>query len=205
MLTANGNRLLSPTPGQRSSAGGHSPSRAVVRTANAKEDKSKICARCSEFCEGNLRFVCGRRVALCLQCTSSFVKLLDARSDEAARSNAHTTGLRSRSPLSLSRVSNREDTARVSHPLPRIPRATLPTILHARPSVESSQEKEGISRVSLRDPARVLNRPAGRAGGQSPSRTSAQLPEPSRRESPLSSRRLAPPLGGAAFAGERIH
>jgi len=204
-ITPSGNRLLSPTPGQRGVAGWGSPSRAGARTANAQDGKSKICARCFGLCEGNLRFSCGRRVALCLKCTSSFVKLLDQRAPEeiagvqiAARSNTRRAELRSRSSLSPSRVSNGEDATQWSHPLLRTPQplgaAALPRILHARPVVETSAEPQGTS-------SRVLHRPAGRARGQSPSRSSGPSPEPrvpfSR--SPGSSRRLAPPK--TAFAG----
>ena len=203
-LTPNENRLLSPIPGQRGSAGWGSPSPASVRTANAKDGKSKICARCSEFCEGNLRFSCGRCVALCLKCASSFAELLSQElgkgRSEIARSNARKAGLGSRSSLSPSRVSNGEDATRWSHPLLRTPQplgaASFLRILHARPVVESSAEQ-------LVKSVRVLHRPAGRARGQSPSRSAGQSPEPRLpfSRSPFSSGRFAP-AGSGGWQGE---
>ncbi|KAJ1492980.1 hypothetical protein T484DRAFT_1769421 [Baffinella frigidus] len=88
---------------------------------SAKEGKSNVCSRCHEFCGVNLRFACGRCVALCITCTSSFAKLLQTRLEETARPNALSkAGLRPPlSPPARSRNMNME-------PFPRIRRATSP-------------------------------------------------------------------------------
>ncbi|KAJ1491767.1 hypothetical protein T484DRAFT_1882119, partial [Baffinella frigidus] len=120
LLKSKGNHRVSPAPGQRdragatsrsrasgvtgvtspSRAGTTSPARAGAKAKTAKAKEAKICARCNGICEGNLRFACGRRVALCINCTSKFAKLLQARLEDASRFSADASHavLRSMSP-----------------------------------------------------------------------------------------------------------